>query len=434
MKRKREVCKPKESKTEKNDSGKKQRTKTKSTKKNLKEYCICKEPDGGRDMINCDGCKDWFHYECVGITTKVAPTIGEYFCLDCMECNGPPTKRSKKRRRASNTSTDVEFEKTVFFSDTTANTSLDHDDVSSEEEEEDREREAVDASAASAEEEERNTLAFSFLSDCEETATLEYINRCRNNKKKLLKAVATAEEKEQKKKKKDWNSYPYERRKEFIQVWESLFSIIDSSNLISRQKKKELSLHDLDKVRANWKDVLSIACEVVSAGKQITLVNRRTNLNKGTKRIKREGLEAPKTLNFKWDGVTPIPLLAGTQLIKIGKIYTGKNNQQKYWSRRGSLYNHPYPVGYTARKKQWGRWWTMEITEGAKGPNFTLKADDDKPNGFYEGPTPTQPWTKACQKSCSPGTRVSGPRFFGFSDQKTQKLLADLVAESKKKK
>lgn len=46
-------------------------------------YCKCKSHIQGSDMIACDNrdCKiEWFHYECVGITT---PPEGEWYCEEC---------------------------------------------------------------------------------------------------------------------------------------------------------------------------------------------------------------------------------------------------------------------------------------------------------------------------------------------------------------
>lgn len=35
----------------------------------VKLYCLCKLPhDGDRPMLQCDGCRDWFHWDCVGLT------------------------------------------------------------------------------------------------------------------------------------------------------------------------------------------------------------------------------------------------------------------------------------------------------------------------------------------------------------------------------
>jgi hypothetical protein len=55
----------------------------------------------------------------------------------------------------------------------------------------------------------------------------------------------------------------------------------------------------------------------------------------------------------------------------------------------------------------------MAIEEGTDGPVFTVKLRD---GNSYSGATPTQPWTQVCVHGPSPGTRVSGPLFFGFSD------------------
>ena len=35
----------------------------------MKLYCLCKLPhDGERPMLQCDACRDWFHWDCVGLT------------------------------------------------------------------------------------------------------------------------------------------------------------------------------------------------------------------------------------------------------------------------------------------------------------------------------------------------------------------------------
>ncbi|KAI9219559.1 hypothetical protein BC828DRAFT_162951 [Blastocladiella britannica] len=61
-------------------------------------YCICREPDDGRVMLQCDGCKDWFHPECIGIPSSDADTLQFYFCSDYLgrgltlakqPCQGP---------------------------------------------------------------------------------------------------------------------------------------------------------------------------------------------------------------------------------------------------------------------------------------------------------------------------------------------------------
>jgi len=34
-------------------------------------------------MIACDGCEDWFHAACVGITIKQAAALDSYLCGQC---------------------------------------------------------------------------------------------------------------------------------------------------------------------------------------------------------------------------------------------------------------------------------------------------------------------------------------------------------------
>jgi len=49
-------------------------------------YCICRRPYDDREfMIGCDGCKNWFHGRCVGITEVQAETIDNYYCADCLK-------------------------------------------------------------------------------------------------------------------------------------------------------------------------------------------------------------------------------------------------------------------------------------------------------------------------------------------------------------
>lgn len=56
----------------------------------VKLYCLCKLPhDGERPMLQCDSCRDWFHWDCVGLTPpgddeddeEVAPA--DFQCPSC---------------------------------------------------------------------------------------------------------------------------------------------------------------------------------------------------------------------------------------------------------------------------------------------------------------------------------------------------------------
>ncbi|KAI7858843.1 hypothetical protein BDC45DRAFT_497751 [Circinella umbellata] len=114
---------------------------------------------------------------------------------------------------------------------------------------------------------------------------------------------------------------------------------------------------------------------------------------------------------FSPDGVSvPVTLLSiGTTIWEIGHLYTGKY-RSKWWSGRGCRYKHPYPIGFKATKSHFGNDYTMTIEEGDKpedGPIFKVQVNSSKT--IFTGATPTAPWTDACKKSKSQGTRVSGP-------------------------
>lgn len=66
-------------------------------------YCICRKPySARRPMIGCDGCDDWFHTSCVGISTAKAENMPMYICPSCLEKGVTPsavvTKPGPKKR------------------------------------------------------------------------------------------------------------------------------------------------------------------------------------------------------------------------------------------------------------------------------------------------------------------------------------------------
>ncbi|KAF9292397.1 hypothetical protein BGZ68_006343 [Mortierella alpina] len=136
-----------------------------------------------------------------------------------------------------------------------------------------------------------------------------------------------------------------------------------------------------------------------------------------------------QTTGFTFEVAIPcahVPLTLGsiaTTIWEIGTIYKGKENRAKYWSGKGSLFRHPYPIGYKAEKFHFRDRYTMHIKEGPDGPIFIVESASGQ---VFQGSSPTHPWTKACLASYSKGTRISGPLFFGFSDPITQKMIEDL--------
>ncbi|GJQ10643.1 hypothetical protein GpartN1_g2434.t1 [Galdieria partita] len=102
----------------------------------------------------------------------------------------------------------------------------------------------------------------------------------------------------------------------------------------------------------------------------------------------------------------------------------------QFLSHDSCKFKHPYPIGYRATKREFGRIWLMGIErlENAS-PMFFIQPLEEhqeeellqgkqipKSEKAYTGYAPTWPWTQACLKSKSPGRRISGPLYFGFSD------------------
>lgn len=107
-----------------------------------------------------------------------------------------------------------------------------------------------------------------------------------------------------------------------------------------------------------------------------------------------------------------------TTILDLGHVHRGEW-AHRYWSNRGCLYHHAYPVGFKAQKEIFNRVWEMRIEEGTSGPIFIVT--DGKSS--FRGDSPTAPWTKVCLAHKT-GQRISGPLFFGFSDPITQNAIA----------
>ena len=48
-----------------------------------RKYCICRGPDTGEMMIQCDSCKEWYHLTCVSLTPNEAEALDSYTCPNC---------------------------------------------------------------------------------------------------------------------------------------------------------------------------------------------------------------------------------------------------------------------------------------------------------------------------------------------------------------
>ncbi|XP_033731289.1 protein NYNRIN-like [Pecten maximus] len=51
-------------------------------------FCLCRGPDNGGLMIQCEECREWYHGSCVNVTKEHAKLIDVYLCPECLPgCN-----------------------------------------------------------------------------------------------------------------------------------------------------------------------------------------------------------------------------------------------------------------------------------------------------------------------------------------------------------
>ncbi|VDI62765.1 Hypothetical predicted protein [Mytilus galloprovincialis] len=64
------------------------------TKPTTPQYCVCRGPDTGETMVQCDNCREWFHLTCIGMSIQEANEIDPYICPNCQlvrpNCIVPP--------------------------------------------------------------------------------------------------------------------------------------------------------------------------------------------------------------------------------------------------------------------------------------------------------------------------------------------------------
>ncbi|TPX44179.1 hypothetical protein SeLEV6574_g04654 [Synchytrium endobioticum] len=61
-------------------------------------YCVCKSKyDEERPMVQCDGCHDWFHLDCIGLSTAQADQMERYLCPICNPHQQGGVGKQKKR-------------------------------------------------------------------------------------------------------------------------------------------------------------------------------------------------------------------------------------------------------------------------------------------------------------------------------------------------
>ena len=47
-----------------------------------KTYCLCRQPYHGQ-MVGCDTCEEWYHFQCVGLSFSQAEKCAKYVCVRC---------------------------------------------------------------------------------------------------------------------------------------------------------------------------------------------------------------------------------------------------------------------------------------------------------------------------------------------------------------
>ncbi|RUO95497.1 hypothetical protein BC936DRAFT_143904, partial [Jimgerdemannia flammicorona] len=66
-------------------------------------YCLCRTPyDPLRFMIGCDGCDQWFHGECVGVSESESELVDMYYCPDCTDKGHQSSWKTKCANPACN--------------------------------------------------------------------------------------------------------------------------------------------------------------------------------------------------------------------------------------------------------------------------------------------------------------------------------------------
>ncbi|PRP85562.1 hypothetical protein PROFUN_06794 [Planoprotostelium fungivorum] len=69
----------------------------KVAERKFQEFCFCEWGDAETGfMIFCEGCKRWFHGQCVQIDQRMADDIERYHCADCEPLRGPSVHKGEE--------------------------------------------------------------------------------------------------------------------------------------------------------------------------------------------------------------------------------------------------------------------------------------------------------------------------------------------------
>ncbi|RXW14590.1 hypothetical protein EST38_g11265 [Candolleomyces aberdarensis] len=71
----------------------------------LEELCICRGTDDGRELVQCDDCRTWYHLACIGIRdiTELGREEDPWFCRRCMTRSRSPSSEPEVMRMSEPT-------------------------------------------------------------------------------------------------------------------------------------------------------------------------------------------------------------------------------------------------------------------------------------------------------------------------------------------
>jgi hypothetical protein len=78
---------------------------------NMEIVCLCRGWDDGREMVNCDGCRTWYHLECIGVhdADQLGAHEDAWYCSRCSKDHKPGDDNNVRiRSRSPNIGRQVE--------------------------------------------------------------------------------------------------------------------------------------------------------------------------------------------------------------------------------------------------------------------------------------------------------------------------------------
>lgn len=193
----------------------------------------------------------------------------------------------------------------------------------------------------------------------------------------------------------------------------------------SNRKDENISTNE---VTRRSRRLRSVGSTESSTKNQEGALEKPTMKTEGTQNDKRFKRVVTVEVEDRTTIITPFTLLESkVTVLDLGAMPRQVKWAKNYWSSSGCKFHHAYPIGYQARKSVFGKEFEMLIEAGGAGPVFKVTQDpgftsQTAGHKIFCGNSPTQPWTQVCIAHRT-GQRISGPLFFGFSEELTLKAL-----------